>query len=198
VSLGPGTGPVDPPQAGIARRLAASLYEALLLCALAVAVGVVLLPLLDADTAKASGALTLPRPSARVISFACLFAVFGAYCVWLWSGGRRTLPMRTWDLALATTTGATVGPERAAARYLAGWIGPACAIAAYLALRPYGHRRWAAALLAINYAWAFVDRDRRFLHDRLAGTRLVRARPARQDTVAARASRERGGRTDDA
>jgi uncharacterized RDD family membrane protein YckC len=182
---------VDPPQAGIARRLAASLYELLLLCALAVAVGLILLPLLGADTAKASGALTLPRPSARVISLACLFAVFGAYCIWLWSGGRRTLPMRTWGLALATTAGAPVSLERAAARYLAGWIGPACAIAAYLALRPYGHRRWAAALLVVNYAWAFVDRDRRFLHDRLAGTRLVRAAAARQRTVAAGSSSER-------
>ena len=175
-----GTGSVDRPQAGILRRLAASLYEILLLGALAVAIGLILLPLLGTDAEHAGGALTLPGRAARAVSFVCLFAVFGAYCIWLWSGGRRTLPMRTWGLVLTTSARAPVSPQRAAARYLAGWIGPACAIAGYLALRPYGHRRWALALLAINYAWAFVDRDGRFLHDRLAGTRLVRADPARR------------------
>ena len=189
--VGNGMGPVDPSQAGIARRLAASLYEILLLGALAVAIGLILLPLLGADAGHAGGAPALPGPGARAVSFACLFAAFGAYCIWLWSGGRRTLPMRTWGLALVTTAGAAVSLERAAMRYVAGWIGPACAIAGYLVLRPYGHRLWALALLAVNYAWALIDRDRRFLHDRLAGTRLVRADPAGRRTGAAGASAER-------
>ncbi|HEX4521963.1 MAG TPA: RDD family protein [Casimicrobiaceae bacterium] len=174
------TGPVDQPQAGIARRLAASLYELLLLGALAVAIGLILLPLIGTDADHAGGALTLPGRGARTVSFVCLFAVFGAYCIWLWSGGRRTLPMRTWGLALMTSAGAAVSPGRAAVRYVAGWIGPASAIAAYVVLRPYGQGRWALTLLAVNYAWALVDRDRRFLHDRVAGTRLVRADSARR------------------
>lgn len=175
-------GPVDPEQAGLARRVAASLYESLLLGAMAVAVGLILLPFLGTG-APGNGALALPRPGARALLFACLFAVFGAYCIWLWSDGRRSLPMRTWGLALVTTAGGVVSLERAAARYVAGWVGPACAIAAYLALRPYGHRRWALALLAANYAWGLVDRDRRFLQDRLAATRLVRAGRARRQRV---------------
>lgn len=191
MSLGPATASVDPPHVGLARRLAASLYEILLLGALAVAVGLILLPFLGTDAATASGAPALPRPGARAVLFACLFAVFGAYCIWLWSDGRRTLPMRTWGLTLVTTAGAAVSLERAATRYVAGWVGPACAIVVYLALRPYGHRRWALALLAVNYVWALVDRDRRYLHDRLAGTRLVRAGGAWQQTAAARAPSER-------
>jgi uncharacterized RDD family membrane protein YckC len=31
----------------------------------------------------------------------------------------------------------------------------------------------ASALLPLSILWALVDRDRQFLHDRLAGTRLV-------------------------
>ena len=191
MSRGGGPERVDPPEAGIARRLAASLYEILLLGALAVAIGLILLPFLGFDAAHAGGTPALPRPGARAALFACLFAVFGAYCIWLWSGGRRTLPMRTWGLALVTTGGAIVSLERAAARYVAGWIGPACAIAGYLALRPYGHGRWALALLAVNYAWAWVDRDRRFLPDRLAGTRLVRAGRMTRGMGAAGAPAER-------
>jgi uncharacterized RDD family membrane protein YckC len=188
VSLGGGPWPLDPAPAGIARRLAASLYEILLLGALAVVIGLLLLPVLGTDADHAGGTLVLPRPGARAVLFACLFAVFGAYCICLWSGGRRTLPMRTWGLALRTTAGATVSLKRAAVRYVAGWIAPACAIAGYLALRPYGHRRWALVLLAVNYAWAWVDWDRRFLHDRLAGTRLVRADRMGRRTGAADAS----------
>lgn len=172
---GRATAPADFPQAGLARRLAASLYEGLLLAALALVVSLILLPWVAPGTAYASRTLVLPAPNARAISFACLFAAAGAYCIWLWSAGRRSLPMRTWRIALTTVTGAAVSPGRSAVRYLAAWIGPACAIAVYLAMRPYGHRRWAAALLAVNYAWALVDPDRQFLHDRLAGTRLVRS-----------------------
>jgi uncharacterized RDD family membrane protein YckC len=61
-------------------------------------------------------------------------------------------------------------------RYLAFWIGPALALAAYAAAQPAGLGRYAVALVALNYAWALVDRDRQFLHDRLAGTHLVRVR----------------------
>ena len=82
--------------------------------------------------------------------------------------------MRTWRLALRNADGTSPSPARALCRYLAWWIGPACAIGAYLALRPLGHGRWALAALAINYAWALIDSDRQFLHDRIAGTRLVR------------------------
>jgi uncharacterized RDD family membrane protein YckC len=161
------------PETGFPRRLAASAYEGLLLGALAMATGIFLL-LLGPDAAVERHALTLPTPGTRAISFVCLFAVFGVYCVGLWSNGRRTLPMRAWGLALCMRSGGAVSPGTAAWRYIAAWIGPACAIAAYLALGPYGQRRWAALLLAVNYGWALVDRDRAFLHDRLAGTTLVR------------------------
>ena len=49
-------------------------------------------------------------------------------------------------------------------------------------LADYGTARFSLAaltlalpLFVLNFAWALVDRDRQFLHDRLAGTRLVNA-----------------------
>jgi len=54
-------------------------------------------------------------------------------------------------------------------RYVAAWSGPAGAIAWYAAT----HSRAAALALALPYAWALVDRERAFLHDRIARTRLV-------------------------
>jgi len=32
---------------------------------------------------------------------------------------------------------------------------------------------WPSLLLCVGLLWALVDRDRQFLHDRLAGTRIV-------------------------
>ena len=58
-------------------------------------------------------------------------------------------------------------------RYCACWIGPALAIAGYVALAPSRHGRCALAVAAVNYAWASVDRDGQYLQDRIAGTRLV-------------------------
>jgi uncharacterized RDD family membrane protein YckC len=163
-------------RAGLARRLAALVYESSLLGALAIVLGFVLLPLVGPPGTPAPGdRLPLLTPAARVASFTCLFVLCAGYCVWLWSGGRRTLPMKTWRLALRVTDGAAPSVARAALRYLAWWIGPACAIAAYVALRHGGHDYWALALLAMNYAWALVDPDRQFLHDRVAGTRIVRS-----------------------
>jgi uncharacterized RDD family membrane protein YckC len=162
-------------RAGVARRLAASLYETLLLAALALVVGFALLPMLTAAPSLPSDERALPllKPASQAISFGCLFAVLGAYCAWGWSGGRRTLPMKTWRLAMEATRGAPVSFSRAALRYVACWIGPGFAVAAYAGLRPFGYGRWAIALLAFNYAWALVNSDRQFLHDRVVGTRLV-------------------------
>ena len=165
-------------RAGVVRRLAASLYESLLLAALALVVGFALLPVFGATPALPADERALPllTPAAQAISFGCLFAFLGAYCVWGWSGDRRTLPMKTWRLAMEATEGAPVSLYRAALRYAAWWVGPALAIGAYVGLRPLGHGRWALALLAVNYAWVLVNADRQFLHDRVAGTRMVVAR----------------------
>jgi len=164
--------PAMPKPAGLIRRLAALAYESLLVGALVIAVGFALLPL-SAGHGSGSYPLTRLSPAERAGSFACLFAVCGAYCLWSWTGGRRTLSMKAWRLALWTPTGATVGVPQAMLRYLAWWIGPVCAIVAYAALGSTRHGRWALVGLGVNYLWALVDPQRQFLHDRLAGTRLL-------------------------
>jgi uncharacterized RDD family membrane protein YckC len=81
--------------------------------------------------------------------------------------------MKTWRLALVDASGAPVSPRRALVRYAAAWIGPALAVAVYALLAPHGLGALAWPVLALNWLAAFVDPDRRFLHDRVAGTRLV-------------------------
>ena len=65
--------------------------------------------------------------------------------------------MKTWRLALVLANGAPVPPRSALMRYLATWIGPALALAAYGALHPLGLSAHAAWLVGFNFLWAFVD-----------------------------------------
>lgn len=137
------------PRAGLLPRLASLVYEALILTA------VVLLAALGWQFVH--WALT-GRLEATGIGLwalrAWLAGVTAAYFCGFWTRGGQTLPMRTWRLRLERTDGAPVDGRRALARYALAW----------------------PAVLAggIGYLWALVDRDRQFLHDRLAGTRIVR------------------------
>jgi len=131
-----------------------------------------LLPLV---TPTRGDAIVVPGIPERAALFCILFAVLAAYFVWCWSNGRRTLAMKTWKLRIVRAEGGVVTPKTALLRYLAGWVGPALAVAAYAALAPHGWGAYAAWLVAFNFLWAFVDRDRLFLHDRVAATRIVLA-----------------------
>jgi len=162
-----------PTDASLARRAAAALYESMLLAALALFAGFLLAPFVSPQVPGTPHALVLPSAAGRLTEFVALFALAGAYCVYGWSGGRRTLPQKTWRLALRDGRDAPPTPARAFVRYLACWIGPALALALHVALRPYGLGAHAAWVVLLNWLWAFVDHDRRFLHDRVAGTRIV-------------------------
>src|SRR5262249_54437359 len=102
-----------------------------------------------------------------------LFAVAAGYFAWSWTGGRRTLPMKTWRMRVVDRAGAPPTYKQAFVRYLAAWIGPLLALVTYLVAKPYGLGGIAAVPLALAYLAAFVDPERLFLHDRIAGTRIV-------------------------
>jgi len=75
------------------------------------------------------------------------------YFVWSWLNGRQTLPMKTWKLALSTADGSSLRPTQALLRYLAAWPSIGC--------------------FGIGIIWAVFDKDKQFLHDRIAGTRII-------------------------
>ena len=83
-----------------------------------------------------------------------LILVMGIYFSWLWRHGGQTLAMQTWKLRLVSAaSGGTVTLPQALLRYALSWI--------------------SLLLFGAGVLWALVDRDRQFLHDRLAGTRIV-------------------------
>ena len=154
--------------AALPRRLASLVYEALIAAAIVLIAGFALTPVMS-PVADPGGSLVLPGFARRATGFVLVVAILGGYFAYFWSGGRRTLPMKTWKLALVDANGGPLSVGRAIVRYVAAWSGPAGAIAWYAAT----HSRAAALALALPYAWALVDRERAFLHDRVARTQLV-------------------------
>jgi uncharacterized RDD family membrane protein YckC len=162
--------------AALPRRLGALVYEALLLLAFALVAGFALLPLVSPHASTAP--LMVPALLPRAISFCALVGGAAVYCTWFWSDGRRTLPQKTWRIRLVDADGRPPTKRTALLRYAAGWIGPGAALGAYAAMDSTRHAAWSAALLALGYGWALIDREHQFLHDRIAGTRLVLDRNA--------------------
>jgi uncharacterized RDD family membrane protein YckC len=89
----------------------------------------------------------------RAIFQIYLLSVCGAYFVFCWARTGQTLPMKTWQLRIVTEQGGALSAGRAFKRYLLAIPG---------------------ILSGISLLWAPFDRERQFLHDRLAGTRIVR------------------------
>lgn len=136
--------PSGPPCANLARRAVCLIYEALLLAALLLA-GT--LPFVLATHG-------LDGTVARALLQPYLVVLAGAYFAWQWVRGGRTLAMKTWRLRVVARDGTPLTWRNALARYsfaLAGTL-----------------------LFGAGFLWALVDRERLFLHDRLAGTQIVR------------------------
>ena len=139
-----GAAPATP---GLARRLASALYDLLLLAAVVL---VATFPFLAFVGDATSG-------WRRHLLQAWVLGVSGAYFVWFWTHGGRTLAMKTWHIRLVAEDGGAVNAMRAMHRFALAALGLAAA--------------------GIGFAWALVDRDRQFLHDRLSGTRLMHDAP---------------------
>lgn len=107
---------------------------------------------------------------------AYLFLVTAAYFVHFWTDSGHTLAMKTWRIKLVKVGFKKVPYATAVVRYLLawGWVAPALAVCAVRDIHRWGE---VAAVFAVGFAaWAMtalLDKDRQFLHDRLAGTRLI-------------------------
>ena len=83
-----------------------------------------------------------------------LMLIAGAYFVCQWCRGGQTLPMKTWRLRLVRRDGAPLTRKQALQRYCV-------ALAGTLAF-------------GAGFAWALIDPERQFLHDRVMGTRVIK------------------------
>jgi uncharacterized RDD family membrane protein YckC len=84
--------------------------------------------------------------------------------------------MKTWRMRIVADGHARMPLRTAMLRYLLawGWFLPALAACALLGIHSKGGIGIALAIGIVAWSMtALLDRERRFLHDRLAGTRVV-------------------------
>lgn len=166
--------PPDPMEAPpLVRRMACWLYEGMLLF------GVVFIASYLFST------LTQTRNALdnRHLQQAFLFVVFGIYFAWFWSKG-QTLAMKTWHIRVVDRAGRPLTQRRALVRYALSWLWflPPLAAGGLYAL-PGGE----LSVIVIGWVliWALLSRfhpQRQFLHDAMAGTRLIQSPPPQQST----------------
>ncbi len=130
---------------GLRRRAACFLYEAVLLVALLIVASFPVVGFLP----------TVPTPISRLINQAYLFTIAGLYFTWFWRHGGQTLAMKTWRIRLISPAGGQVSLGQAWLRYTLAVMG--------------------LFAMGIGFFWALWDREHLFLHDRLAGTRLIQS-----------------------
>ncbi len=125
-------------------RVAAMIYESLLVVAVVFVASFLIIPVV--------GELKAPwqRHLFQIYILGVLFAYFAAF--WLRSG--QTLAMKTWRIRLVTLDGGMLTLKQAAFRFVLALLG--------------------LLLAGAGFWWALFDRDRQFLHDRIVGTRLIR------------------------
>ena len=133
---------VSPP-AGLFRRLAALLYDSLLLLAVWFIAIAILLPLTGGEAFRANNPL--------ITTYLLLISFF--FYSWFWMHGGQTLGMRAWKLQLRSLR---PGP-------LSWWQ----LLLRFIVALPAG------ALFGLGYLWILVDRKKLSWHDRYSETTVV-------------------------
>jgi len=140
-----------PPSPFLLRRLAALLYDVLLV-----------LPLIMACVALVMGVRTLaglgPADDGTVqldANLVRLLALLTAmiFFSWFWLKNGQTLGMQAWRIKLVTFGGDAPGARQVVIRCLGAVLSAAC--------------------LGGGYLWCLVDRNGRYWHDYLSGTELI-------------------------
>jgi uncharacterized RDD family membrane protein YckC len=128
---------------GWGRRLACLLYEGLVVFA------VLLIGFFLPQTVLSGFGLGLAGKGLWIHVIVLLLVYF----TWFWLHGGQTLPMKTWKVQLINNDGGKIRPTQALLRYLAAWP--------------------SILLFGVGIFWALFDQDKQYLHDRIAGTRIV-------------------------
>jgi uncharacterized RDD family membrane protein YckC len=157
------------PAPALIRRLAAMLYEGVLLFGVVMAVGLVY-------SVAANQRHGLEH---RQGMQAALFLALSVYFIWFWTRGGQTLAMKTWQLRLIRADGMPVTLPQAAARYLLSWIWfwPPLLLVWLSGWHQLG--QIFGLMLAWILAYAALSRIQpqgQFLHDHLCKTRLIDTR----------------------
>jgi uncharacterized RDD family membrane protein YckC len=164
------------PAAGLLRRLAALVYDCILLLAIAFVATLVLLPLTGGEAITPA-----TRGSGTYLAYRGYLALLAlGYFGLAWMRGGQTLGLMAWNIRIETADGRLPGWRVATSRFA---FGLALVVAAesglHLAFDPAGPARAVAGGLlllpvVVNFAWIPFDARGRSLQDIACRTRVIR------------------------
>lgn len=127
---------------GLLRRLAAIVYDLLLLLAVLFAATAMLLPVNGGEAF-----------SSRQVFFPLyLLAISFFFYAWFWTHGGQTLGLRAWKIKVLTFDHAPINWQQALVRFIAAIVS------------------W--AVLGLGFWWIIFDKNQRSWHDKLSKTAL--------------------------
>lgn len=169
MSGGPASSPAELHAPTLKRRLAAFVYEGVLLFGVLMVAGFVFAGLSRMWQGQGTVGLQL-----------FLFLVLGLYFAWFWSHGGQTVAMKAWHIRLLDAHGRPVTLARALVRHVLAWLwfAPALLAAHLSGLKSGGSLFGIVAAGVVAYAaLSRLNPQRQFWHDVVCGTRLVDTRP---------------------
>jgi uncharacterized RDD family membrane protein YckC len=138
---------------GIARRLAAILYDLFLLVAVILVAVSLFTILVESVAGQSSSGQLLETPWIKVVFQLYLFLVSALFYLWFWTHGGQTLGLKVWKLKVVDNDLNELDIKKAGLRLV--WAIVTCI--------PFG----------LGYLWALFNKERLTLYDQLSGTRLV-------------------------
>ena len=131
--------------ASLPRRLAAMIYDGLLLLSLwFITSGLFVL---------INNGVALTPLQSQLFLFPSLFIVLCFFYIWFWTHGGQTLGMRTWKIKLVNDQGQKVNLQDCLLRILSSFLSFAC--------------------LGLGYFWIYFDSKQSTWHDHLSKTRII-------------------------
>ena len=141
----------QPTAPGFLRRMAAILYDSMLVGALLLmAIALVVIPL---DLVFGTENLDIESLRYNPFYLAYLFCIMAGFHILFWIRGGQTLGMRAWRVRVVRNDGLGLNFKDAIIRYLSAILS------------------W--ALFGLGFLWILVDRDGLAWHDRISKTRLI-------------------------
>lgn len=143
----------DNPRAGLARRLAALLYDGFLVAAIWFAIGYVMQLIVGPDTNQLVEGRVQTDPVLDAILFVLMVSSAFAFYAWFWTRSGQTLGMIAWRIRTESAQGGLIALPQALLRWLLAWP--------------------SFFMLGLGYLWLYLDASGDAMHDRLSGTRVV-------------------------
>jgi len=137
------------------RRLAAMLYDAVLVFAIWMVVGFLVLRSFGVEQARTvEGNIVVLNPLYQFATFAAMLASAFFFFGWFWTRSGQTLGMQAWKIKVQNADGSAINWQQVTMRYLAG----------PLSLAP----------LALGYLWMLFDGERRTWTDLVSHSVVVK------------------------